>query len=520
MDAWEFLNVVKTECDNKDFSAGIIEQILGILKIKISCHNINLIHERESTDHVNFLLSANRNFSNYSIKLARQSNGLVYQIYKSQPQSKCCCRLLAIPSDDFNNKFSKTDIEHLLKNNEYNIYNLNDGTTISIYYDPSQGVWLFASKNSCNFGDLTWRGYKCSDIIRDTLKQYNFSFDKLDKNCCYSIGFKHPAFHQFRQPGVWTWNSEASSSSSSSSSASMTSEWIKKAWFISGYNLEAHRPLTQQEISVLQIPEQKILPLMTLKGSKSIFSDIVAQCGCANRNFVKTGKAFLGYILRAKDETEASEFTNIKFESSLYVDIKMCIYNKYNSRDKILRQKTKETFKHLENVVLEAYLNFYKRIMFVKLFPQFAPKFDEFDVIFQDAINIIYNAKQNEPLPQTYVPKHAIIKNTEPKLPSIVESKSMEPKIEPKIELKVKSKQEAIAEYFIPLLKSCFRPCNIPARSEYLRQSNGVSYYRDVKQSNIDKKIIRDLIRKPEYLNVYSKILFPELHKNDTDTKL
>lgn len=506
MDCFTFLDYVNENCIGRQFNRKDIGQLLEKLRSKLYENKIKLLAEDleklEENGRTRFVLSADRHNSDFAIKLARQSNGIVYQL-SNVPSKQPKCELVVVPSNDFNNRFTKTDLEPLIKGSKYKIYPLSDGTTVNLYFDKIATKWMFSSKNTFNLGELSWRGAKYNTTIMDVLAQYkDFSFDKLDKNCCYSIGFKHPAFHPFGQPQIFTLSQlgllpqlgQTSQQEHLPQPEQKPIQWIKRAWIISGFNLEKKTQLTDDEIRQIGLPEQKLLPLKSLQSAKSIFMGMVAQCNRANDIYVKEGKVFLGYVLRSVNETETGEFSDILFESSLYKDIKYCVYNKPAIKNKLMRQKIKENFKNLNYVILDAYLNFYKRDVFIKLFPQFKTQYEKYDGVLNQTVNRIYN----------------IIKSPT--------NETAEVKI---FETKEEEHSFMLANEFISIVQKHYQVVRGDHFTSYQQKNapnnrpNTMSKQlgtpirnRETKQVAIDKKVIRNLIQNSRHIEIYVNILF------------
>ena len=73
----------------------------------------------------------------------------------------------------------------------------DDGTIFNLYY--YNGRWQIGSRNGYSIGK-----YQCVDnktyreIIDDVLSLYpEFQYNRLNKNKCYTLGFRHSDFHQF-----------------------------------------------------------------------------------------------------------------------------------------------------------------------------------------------------------------------------------------------------------------------------------------------------------------------------------
>lgn len=68
----------------------------------------------------------------------------------------------------------------------YDCYPIIDGTVLNLYYYDE--TWKMGSKHSYDISDHYWRGIVYKEEINRQLENYtDFSWDKLDKDCTYSI---------------------------------------------------------------------------------------------------------------------------------------------------------------------------------------------------------------------------------------------------------------------------------------------------------------------------------------------
>ena len=74
----------------------------------------------------------------------------------------------------------------------------DDGTTINLYYNRK---WIISSKHGYAINNYICAGNKTyQDILTEVLSLYpEFSLMTLNKNKCYTIGFRHSDFHPFTE---------------------------------------------------------------------------------------------------------------------------------------------------------------------------------------------------------------------------------------------------------------------------------------------------------------------------------
>lgn len=407
---------------------------------------------------IRLVLSTQRGKANYSIPLCRQCNGIVIQFYECRhadipkelfdEHQKIKCRILNIPSSDFNPQRPANIINSYISDELYDVFEANDGTTISIYYDllacdeidniiavPNDdehdehdehnvddkpvepknvknklnvkniGKWILSTKRGLDVERMVWRGSSYGTVIRDLFAVYNFSLDKLDKNKCYTLGFKHPAFHPFQQP--WGWKSETSDDNDLYDMVKPESQelsWIKRLWFIQSVCLETNVLSTNDDIG---IPFQKSVNVSAFETQKYIqrldknandsFEKYVSAIKNKDKHTTleKDIPILFGYILRSKDPSRTKEYSDIFIESTLMKQIRNNIYNLPFIRNKDERVKKTKMFQNLKYIILEAYLDFRRRAGFQLLFPQYVYYFNKYDLVIDKTIEKIYTALSN-----------------------------------------------------------------------------------------------------------------------------
>jgi len=402
----------------------IIEGIKGILypmNIKMTYENLvclekvekmkALFKSKEKNKYVRFegienenqiiprfriLMATNRHRANFQIPLVRQSNGIIIEI--AEVDNKLQCNVLVVPSNDFNPNFNHAHAEEHVSRGDYDIYEINDGTTLNIYYDPhfiditttttledgeyktykvyKIGKWLRSTKNAFDIDELIWRGFSYREIVNDVLKSYP-EFDGSDDKLCYSIGFKHPAFHPFGQPEEWKKDSDE------------TLNWSKYAWLIQVYDLKSKEllklePHPETHISKFGLPVQNKLEQQVLS-----FSEMLSKTQTSLNTFLSKGgqTPFLGYILRSK----VPDISDILLESDLWGVIRHSIYQLPFIPNKSVREKQEHNFKSMQYVIIDAFLDLHKKPTFVQMFPQFESKYAELDSVINDVVNGIYD---------------------------------------------------------------------------------------------------------------------------------
>lgn len=327
---------------------------------KVRSYNIKITYElihnenKEKVNYIRVLLSTQRNRANFNIPLVKQCSGVIVLIDLQKQK----CKILAKPPEEFLfiNKFRRRNIAYNIDKQKYNIYQIEDGTTITLYFDPITEKWCISTKNGYDVSSLEWRGYNYQDALNEVLEEYpDFSFNNLDKKYSYTIGFKHPSMHPFMPD--------------------------KKAWFIS---------TNSNDDLQIGIPKQEKVNIK----SDELFQNLDR----ALKEYLKNGKINYGYILRPnKSDIESNKNwqKTLLAESSLMSNIRELIYQLPFTRNPTEFNRQKQYFKDMKYVILLCYLDATKRDLFWKLFNQYHDKFKKLNVMINRVVSYIIKLRDN-----------------------------------------------------------------------------------------------------------------------------
>jgi hypothetical protein len=309
------------------------------------------------------LLTSNRLKADFSRELVRICNGVVLE-YPTW-------NVLSVPAMMFNPRFRVADVINDM--DSYSIYEIKDGTTVTLYH--YNDTWCLSSTNGFDVREYQWMGpstyIQCLNAVS---KMYpDFSYEKLDKKCAYTIGFRHNEFHPLMRDHA-------------------------KMWLIQSCDVSALNSATPSlNIGNVNIglPLQTCVTFTNLTG-KQLFKHMHDRNASALDKYLNTSRAVAqpdihyGYVLR---HNRGGANSNIILESELLRHVRFLMYNlpkrKFNEAVPVTAQN------RLEYTILRAYLSFSAKYMFLNLFPQFSEKYREYDALFSKLSNKIISALRN-----------------------------------------------------------------------------------------------------------------------------
>lgn len=327
------------------------------LRLKLYEYNIKTLFEPESKKgSKNRVIIYTDKINTYTDnKFTKNSNGLILEI----DTWKILCifqNILVIPLLSL--KYI-TEIKQLSKQEDkkYYIYNLNDGTTINLYWCNNNtvvqqeekgdiGEWILSTNKGIEVNDLKWMGDKSYiNILNQLLLLYpEFSWEKLDKTQTHTIGFNYPDFHPF-QSNINT----------------------GRIWFI--------RSISNIDGTVTYTND---IGLPYMKQSTIDITKINEICNNSIANYFSDSLQIpcFGFIIRNnKDES-------FIIESTLFKKIKYFIYS--SRHNNIIRNNK---YQRLPYVIISYYLDINinnSNNIFLKLFPQYVPVYNKFNSIVEN----------------------------------------------------------------------------------------------------------------------------------------
>lgn len=257
-----------------------------------------------------------------------ECNGFVYDIEQKKS--------LVIPTYTCKTHVNTQLINLSISNGQYDIFKINDGTVINLYYYEPEDKWEISTTRGYKMSEQKWDGKSYIEMINGVLKQTNdTNFEtlcgKLDRKLCYTFGFKHPHMHPFQEGA---------------------NHDIYNFWFIQSVNLESNKRHN--------LPRE--LDIKTHEKVRNV-NNIKVLYGILKRSldiFISSSHVNYGFILKRNDGDVCN---NIILESALMQKIRHMVYNK-----SIRSHFKKENCNMLRGVV--NYFNVNTKMVYLQLFPQ------------------------------------------------------------------------------------------------------------------------------------------------------
>lgn len=276
---------------------------------------------------------------------AQECNGLILSMDDWHP-------LMVPPRSlkfNINNDVSNTFLHQGL----YHIYKVSDGTCFNMYY--YQDRWVISTAKGYDMNTVSWdaNGPTYQELITECLSKYNLTWDTftsvLNKQRCYSFGFKHPNFHRFYEKEGLP---------------------IYRVWFIQSVDLDpqSNQYLWSNDTS----PIECIPPQEAYLSQVSNLKDLYKQCGDALDNYLNNGTVLYGFILRSVNFEITKFDSDLFIESSLMREIRKTWYE-----NKMIDECHRFKWNKEHAIILNAYLSDNLYEIFSQLFPQYKAKFVE-----------------------------------------------------------------------------------------------------------------------------------------------
>jgi hypothetical protein len=318
------------------------------------------------------IICADRKRADFTNRLNRELNGVILE-YPSW-------NVLALPLPAFS-PINKTSFINNV--DSYNIYGINDGTIVTFYwYD---GHWVMASTHGYDVGKLKWmQDISYEDALVELLAYYpEFNLDSLNKNNCYSIGFRHPAYHplQCDTPKVWFVNC----SELTTINKVLDADGLPH---ILNYSTNIGLPL-QTPFSFDELQPEQVYDTICKYSEEALTSYVESLKTTPYYNY--------GYFMRSNDPA----LPDYMISSSLLDLVRKSVYELPRSRGENEVLITHEN--RIDYITLRAYLNPSSKYEFISIFPQYESYYKKFDDLFGKLINRMLTVLRQKLEPDGYL---------------------------------------------------------------------------------------------------------------------
>lgn len=268
-----------------------------------------------------------------------EANGLILEA----PDWNVCY----VPPFSPKSYFDKHTTNALLKNNTYDIYYIEDGTVIGLYYYTNLEKWVISTSRGIDVNTTIFNTVCYETMLDESLSYMGVNYDEffasLDKNKSYTIGFKHPDMHPFQEG---------------------KGEEIYKVWFIqTAINAIGPEFVVDKKSPWENIPGHKKLSFK-INSLEPLFN----KTNCTFEEFKADGRVNYGFILSAKTSNpkKYGENSVLMIESKLLNYIRnmwyYASYNKFSNANSYTLQNV---------ILLNSFLNSEYLETFNIIFPQF-----------------------------------------------------------------------------------------------------------------------------------------------------
>jgi hypothetical protein len=324
------------------------EKDLSILRSKL--YKKGILASFDTDGRIILYTSKNQRFNKLD-NISIECNGLIFDTNTMKP--------LVVPMLNYISNISNiSTINNYINNDLYDIYHINDGTIINLYWWEPTNSWVISTTRGYDLTDEKWSDLTYLEILKDILCKNNHTIDDfyklLDKKQSYTFGFKHPSMHPFYEG---------------------TGEPIYLMWFVQSVHLDTFKINTNFDNEInIKLQERLESKVDDIKVIFKIISN--------SYNDYKYNKFInYGYIFKSKDVSKTTEFSSLLFESSLMKKIRTLYYN--SSLNNAIKENgyDRETY-----IVIYSYLNVTIHYLFKEMFPQHTKKYARLENI---AFNIV-----------------------------------------------------------------------------------------------------------------------------------
>jgi hypothetical protein len=369
------------------------------IKVSYECPKDNDLSRR-------YIFTANKynsqkvSFLPSDLVLRSEANGLILESTGSD-----WIALVIPPRTPKSINISAGTLEKFYQEGKYVIYKLEDGTIINLYYyekrnseqnneqtndqnDEQKSGWIISTARGIEVNTQVFNTLSYQDMFEQSLE--NIGLDKqefyssLDKNTCYTLGFKHPDMHPFQE---------------------RQAKPVYKVWFVQSTIVSPVQGVQNESESDTSVKInkktlwKKIPQHIVVKTQFKNVSAIFDARKTSYNDFIYNKKPInFGYILVAKDVSKFNdkyiEYSTVLLESTLMNYIRKLCYDLYRRYEK---EYISSSF--TKTMIIHAYLSNVNYESFRSIFPQFKYEYDKISKIMQKLVDdILLCAAQDKPL--------------------------------------------------------------------------------------------------------------------------
>jgi hypothetical protein len=353
----EIINDFLKTCKSLYESNNFLDKLIGLCNL----YDLNMNYEKTLEGEITRIILRIKKINKVHPLFYYYCNGLVIDT---------TWKVLAVPPIAFNKKYISSDIN--IK--KYDVLKVIDGTVVTIYH--WQNKWHISSCNGYDVSTFYWMGDKTySEVIYDLIEKLypniieelgisiikdRLNFDNLDKNYCYTIGFRHHNFQPLILDPECIWNIQK------------TNRDTLDIVFNEGIN-----GLPKQQIINYSMNVEEIMNINKL----------------ALTNAMKPDPTFnYGFILRSSDIELTKEFSNILITSPLLKKIKKNIYD-YPAT---ITKQYITNLNRLDYITIKNYFNKIERNDILQLYPQFLQSYNLYNKCIKEVIQCIIIILKNK----------------------------------------------------------------------------------------------------------------------------
>ena len=336
--------------------------------------------------------------------------------------------VLACPPKAFNNRPSANAVNAALTDEAYEVIRVDDGTVVTLYcWDhPTDGpVWSLASSNGYDVSSLHWIGpLTYAAIFHDLAKRLypefvaatgmgldthadgttRLTFTNLDRNYCYTVGFRHHNFHPLKADPERMWQIQSADVSGDMPIVVFSGNGrglpgIPDQVVYSSAEIACAGALPS--IEALRAAGSNALPRAAAYIAQLAAEKPPAEKPPAEKPPAETSELNYGYILRSRDPARTRENSDILIETPLLARIRKIVYER---APRSVRDSLTATDR-LEYNALRAFLTSTERGDFLTLYPDWASRFCAYEEFINNIVHlVVHTSRQRAMAPASREP--------------------------------------------------------------------------------------------------------------------